>query len=111
MSVTSIQDLGLTRAREVVLEAIRENHEHLTASEVFSQARAKLPSISFATAYSTSRAWYAASKPLRLRAFLRASFFPGVKTYEETPSIANTPHIHIPGIPDNDVAPFHNHKR
>ena len=49
------QDLGLTRQREVVLRVIRESEAHLTASEVFSHAKAKLPTISFATVYNSLR--------------------------------------------------------
>lgn len=52
---TAIQDLGLTRQREVVLRVIRDSHEHLTANEVFSLAKSKLPSISFATVYNSLR--------------------------------------------------------
>lgn len=50
-----IQDLGLTRQREVVLTVIREAHEHLTANEVFARAKVILPSISFATVYNSLR--------------------------------------------------------
>ena len=50
-----IQDLGLTRQREVVLRVIRDAHAHLTANEVFSAAKALLPSISFATVYNSLR--------------------------------------------------------
>src|SRR5215467_13304735 len=50
-----IQDLGLTRQREVVLQVIREAQEHLTANDVFSRAKALLPSISFATVYNSLR--------------------------------------------------------
>jgi len=50
-----IQDLGLTRQREVVLQVIREAKEHLTANEVFARAKAILPSISFATVYNSLR--------------------------------------------------------
>ena len=40
MSVREIEDLGLTRQREVVLKVIREAAEHLTANEVFAKATA-----------------------------------------------------------------------
>jgi Fe2+ or Zn2+ uptake regulation protein len=50
-----IQDLGLTRQREVVLQVIREAREHLTANDVFSRAKTILPSISFATVYNSLR--------------------------------------------------------
>lgn len=55
MEFTSTQNLGLTRQREVVLAVIRESHSHLTANEVFAEAKAKLPSISFATVYNSLR--------------------------------------------------------
>ena len=50
-----IQDLGLTRQREVVLRVIRDAHSHLTANEVFTAATELLPSISFATVYNSLR--------------------------------------------------------
>lgn len=55
MDFTAIQDLGLTRQREVVLSVIQDSHTHLTANEVFTTATAKLPSISFATVYNSLR--------------------------------------------------------
>jgi len=55
MDVTEIQELGLTKQREVVLQVIRESHSHLTANEVFADAKAMLPSISFATVYNSLR--------------------------------------------------------
>ena len=56
MSVTvNIKDLGLTKQREIVLQVIRGEKEHLTANEVFDQARALLPGISFATVYNSLR--------------------------------------------------------
>lgn len=55
MELANIQDLGLTRQREMVLEVILDSHEHLTANEVFASAKAKLPSISFATVYNSLR--------------------------------------------------------
>ena len=55
MDFSTTQDLGLTRQREVVLGVIRESCEHLTANEVFAFAKAKLPSISFATVYNSLR--------------------------------------------------------
>ncbi len=54
-SNTDIQNLGLTRQREVVLQVIRDADSHLTANEVFAAAKAKLPSISFATVYNSLR--------------------------------------------------------
>ncbi len=55
MYETEIQDMGLTRQREVVLRVIRDGREHLTANEVFTVAKAMLPSISFATVYNSLR--------------------------------------------------------
>jgi Fur family transcriptional regulator, peroxide stress response regulator len=46
---------GLTKQREVVLQAIQNAHEHLTASEVFATAKQNLPTISFATVYNSLR--------------------------------------------------------
>lgn len=54
-ATTDIKDLGLTRQREVVLQVIRENMDHLTANEVFDKAKQLLPSISFATVYNSLR--------------------------------------------------------
>jgi len=53
--LSDIQSLGLTRAREVVLQVIRDAAEHLTANEVFASAKELLPSISFATVYNSLR--------------------------------------------------------
>ncbi len=55
VEVTNIQELGLTKQREVVLRVIRGAHEHLTANEVFERSRTLLPSISFATVYNSLR--------------------------------------------------------
>ena len=55
MNTTSIKELGLTKQREVVLQAIRNAHEHLTANEVFTAAKGLLPTISFATVYNSLR--------------------------------------------------------
>ena len=55
MTDIEIQNLGLTKQREVVLQVIRDAHEHLTANEVFSAAKDMLPSISFATVYNSLR--------------------------------------------------------
>ncbi len=48
-----IEDLGLTKQRETVLRVIRESEKHLTANEVFDNARLLLPGISFATVYNS----------------------------------------------------------
>jgi Fe2+ or Zn2+ uptake regulation protein len=55
MNVTAIQNLGLTKQREVVLQVIRDADSHLTANEVFVNAKLLLPSISFATVYNSLR--------------------------------------------------------
>jgi len=55
MEVKSINELGLTRQREVVLRVIRDADEHLTANEVFGRAKDLLPTISFATVYNSLR--------------------------------------------------------
>ena len=50
-----IQSLGITKQRQAVLQVIREAEEHLTANEVFDNARRILPGISFATVYNSLR--------------------------------------------------------
>jgi Fur family peroxide stress response transcriptional regulator len=55
MNTTSIKELGLTKQREVVLQVIRDAHEHLTANEVFTASKDLLPTISFATVYNSLR--------------------------------------------------------
>ncbi len=55
MNEKEIQDLGLTRQREVVLQVINHSAGHLTANEVFAGAKERLPSISFATVYNSLR--------------------------------------------------------
>jgi len=44
---------GLTKQRLAVLQVIRESDEHLTANEVFENARRILSGISFATVYNS----------------------------------------------------------
>ena len=51
----TIQNLGLTKQRQVVLQVIRDSQGHLTANEVFTEAKARLHSISFATVYNSLR--------------------------------------------------------
>ena len=51
----NIRDLGLTKQREVVLQVIRDSENHLTANEVFDEAKSLLPTISFATVYNSLR--------------------------------------------------------
>ena len=46
---------GFTKQREAVLQVIRESDQHLTANEVFEDARRLLPGISFATVYNSLR--------------------------------------------------------
>lgn len=48
-----IENLGLTKQRQAVLRAIRGSDKHLTANEVFDDARRFLPGISFATVYNS----------------------------------------------------------
>ncbi len=55
MNGSGLQDKGLTRQRTVVLQVIRDSRGHLTASEVFAEAKSRLPSISFATVYNSLR--------------------------------------------------------
>ena len=50
-----IDSAGLTKQRQAVLQVIREADEHLTANEVFEDARRLLPGISFATVYNSLR--------------------------------------------------------
>ncbi len=49
----AIEGLGLTKQRETVLRVIRESDKHLTANEVFDNARRLLAGISFATVYNS----------------------------------------------------------
>lgn len=48
-----IKGLGLTKQRQTVLSVIRKSDKHLTANEVFDDARRLLPGISFATVYNS----------------------------------------------------------
>jgi Fe2+ or Zn2+ uptake regulation protein len=50
-----IDNVGLTKQRQAVLRVIRESDDHLTANEVFEDARRILPGISFATVYNSLR--------------------------------------------------------
>jgi Fe2+ or Zn2+ uptake regulation protein len=47
--------VGLTPQRRVVLEVVKNSDEHLTANQVYDEARKLLPSISFATVYNSLR--------------------------------------------------------
>ena len=46
----------MTKQRRVVLEVIREGKRHLTAEEIFNEAKKKLPTISRATVYNNLHA-------------------------------------------------------
>lgn len=50
-----IESLELTKNRESVLRVIRGSDKHLTANEVFDDARRIMPGISFATVYNSLR--------------------------------------------------------
>ena len=50
-----IESLALTKQRQSVLRVIRKSDKHLTANEVFEDARRLLPGISFATVYNSLR--------------------------------------------------------
>ena len=54
-AMKDIEGLGLTAQRQSVLRVIRESGKHLTANEVFEDARRILPGISFATVYNSLR--------------------------------------------------------
>ncbi|HEY3266876.1 MAG TPA: transcriptional repressor [Armatimonadota bacterium] len=47
----ALEGHGLTPRRRAVLEAVRESHGHLSASEIWERARLMEPRISFATVY------------------------------------------------------------
>jgi len=55
MANAIVPKLGLTKQREVVLQAIRDAEQHMTANEVFVAAKSLRPSISFATVYNSLR--------------------------------------------------------
>jgi Fe2+ or Zn2+ uptake regulation protein len=50
-----IESSGLTKQRQAILQVIRESEDHLTANQVFENARRVLPGISFATVYNSLR--------------------------------------------------------
>lgn len=54
-TMKDVESLGFTKQRQAVLRVIRESAEHLTANEVFEDARRLLPGISFATVYNSLR--------------------------------------------------------
>ena len=47
----SNQSLRMTRQRQIVLEELRKNYSHPTASEVYQRVRKRLPQISLGTVY------------------------------------------------------------
>jgi Fe2+ or Zn2+ uptake regulation protein len=51
----NVESLGFTKQRQAVFQVIRESDKHLTANEVFEDARRILPGISFATVYNSLR--------------------------------------------------------
>lgn len=53
--MNDIESLGLTKQRRAVLQVILDSDQHLTANEVFENARRILPGISFATVYNSLR--------------------------------------------------------
>ena len=54
-ALQDIENLKLTKQRRSVLRVIRGSDKHLTANEVFEDARRLLPGISFATVYNSLR--------------------------------------------------------
>ncbi len=54
-SKLEIENLQMTKQRKVVLSVIHQAEEHLTANEVFENAKVLLPGISFATVYNSLR--------------------------------------------------------
>lgn len=55
MKDKDMEGLELTKQRRAVLRVIRESDNHLSANEVFDDARRLLPGISFATVYNSLR--------------------------------------------------------
>ncbi len=53
--MNNVGSLTLTKQRQAVLQVIQDSTKHLTANEVFEDARRVLPSISFATVYNSLR--------------------------------------------------------
>lgn len=53
--MNEIESLGFTKQRQTILQVITESESHLTANEVFDNARQILPKISFATVYNSLR--------------------------------------------------------
>ncbi len=55
MDLSPIKEKGLTKQRELVLTVIRSSKSHLTADEVFGEAKTISSNISFATVYNSLR--------------------------------------------------------
>ena len=55
MDLSPIKEKGLTKQRELVLTVIRSSKSHLTANEVFGEAKTISSNISFATVYNSLR--------------------------------------------------------
>ncbi|MGB2751193.1 MAG: transcriptional repressor [Pyrinomonadaceae bacterium] len=55
ISTKEIKPGGITKQRTAVLQVIRDSKGHLTANEVFEDAKRLLPGISFATVYNSLR--------------------------------------------------------
>ncbi|MGH9948191.1 MAG: Fur family transcriptional regulator [Pyrinomonadaceae bacterium] len=54
-AIKDLEGSGSTKQRQAVLRVIRESDVHLTANEVFENAKRLLPGISFATVYNSLR--------------------------------------------------------
>jgi len=54
-AIKEIKPGGITKQRTAVLQVIRDSEGHLTANEVFEDAKRLLPGISFATVYNSLR--------------------------------------------------------
>ena len=54
-AMKNIDGVGLTKQRQAVFQVISESEKHLTANEVFEDARRLLSGISFATVYNSLR--------------------------------------------------------
>ena len=54
-AIKEIKPGGITKQRRAVLQVIRDSEGHLTANEVFEDAKRLLPGISFATVYNSLR--------------------------------------------------------
>ena len=50
-----MESSGFTKQRQAVLQVVRDSEKHLTANEVFEDAKRILPGISFATVYNSLR--------------------------------------------------------